>query len=134
MLLAAAVRHGGGSVVLAAGGWAAVGATGGVIGGTAGLVGTYLALRSNARTARREYNAEIKAAHDTGVTEATANLGSIIDNLSDRIEQTRQTANDRVAALQTDLTAARADAAEWRRIALGKGNDGGQRPPEQPGN
>lgn len=57
----------GGVVVLAAGGVAtALGAVGGVVSTLAALIGAYLALRSNARTARKEYQQEIATARKEG--------------------------------------------------------------------
>lgn len=77
---------------LAAGGWQAVGATGGVIGGTAGLIGTYIALRANARTARKEYQEEIAAAETRGHQRCRDQMQPIID-----------AANARIAQLDSDL-------------------------------
>lgn len=77
---------------LAAGGWQAVGATGGVIGGSAGLVGTYIALRANARTARKEYQEEIADAERRGE-----------QRVKDRMQPIVDAGNARIAQLESDL-------------------------------
>lgn len=102
----------GSTVLLASGGLNQVGAVGGAIGGFAGLVGTYIALRANARTARREYQEEMAAAEERGRKSMQDTMQPIINNLQDQLTQSR-----------LDAREAREARDSWMRQA--QGNPGG---------
>lgn len=113
-----AVLAGAGSAVLAASGAAALGAAGGILGGVAGLVGAFMAVRTNARTARAEYQAEIAAAKDAGAKAKEDALNPIIQNLRDL--------RDRDAAERAEVARrAEADVEFWRDQAMKRGHPGG---------
>lgn len=90
--VAARAVTGGSTVLLTSSGWQAVGASGGIIGGLAGLVGTYVALRASARTARSEYQKEMTAAEQRGVEKER-------DRCAPQLEQQKA----RIAQLEQDL-------------------------------
>lgn len=109
---------GAGSAILAASAGAALGAAGGVLGGVAGLVGAFMAVRTNARTARAEYQAEIAAAKKDGAADKESELNPIIENLRD------QARRDAVTVSET-ARKAEADVAFWRDQAMRHGHSGG---------
>jgi hypothetical protein len=94
----------GSTVLLASGGLQAVGATGGILGGIAGLIGTYLALRANARTARKEYAAEIEQAEKRG----RDGCQPVIDGLRERLD-----------TLDAQVTRLTEDRNYWQRRVIG---------------
>lgn len=101
------------TVILAAGGLNQIGAIGGVLGGAAGLIGTYIALRANARTARREYQQEMEAAEKRG----RDSMSIVVDNLNSQLTNVRT----ELAESKRETRDAKQAAERWMQTALGRG-------------
>ena len=108
-------------ILASSSGWTELGATGGIIGGGAGLVGTYIALRANARTARKEYTEEIGKAEARGEARER-----------DRQAPLREADRNRIADQQRDLDA-KSRELEWYRNHWYELGGGRSQPPPPPG-
>lgn len=93
-----------GVVIASATAWPAIGATGGVLGGIAGLAGTYLALRSASRQARREYETEISAAETRGAASVRAACDAELRSMKASHEASIQALRDRYEGQMENLT------------------------------
>ncbi len=89
--------------VIAVSGYEIAGATGGLIAGILGLIGTYIALRSNAAAARRQYQAELQAQYDRGVSAAEARARVQLEAANTRLTDIREAASERIRSLEADV-------------------------------
>jgi len=101
--------------ILAISGWEIAGTMGGLVAGIGGLVGTYIALRANARTARREYQQELQASYQKGIEDAKRVLDPQLDLARQRAADIQASLSERVKELNDDVR-------YWREQARGGNN------------